>query len=63
VGFHKLITATVQRQITLKQNSNPNEGVAAANKVPKVMQDPLDVPLLGSNMIQGPKTKKQHRNT
>jgi hypothetical protein len=55
--------AIAQRQITLKQNPNPNEGVATANKVHKVMQDPLDTPLLGSNMIQGPKTKKQHRST
>jgi hypothetical protein len=53
---------TVQRQITLKQNPNPNEDVAAANKVPKVVQDPLDVPLLGSNKIQDPKTKKTANN-
>jgi hypothetical protein len=53
---------SAQRQITLKQNPNPNEGVVAANKVPCVVQDPLDTPLLGSNMIQGPNTKKWRRS-
>jgi hypothetical protein len=37
--------ATVQRQINLKQNPNPNEGVVAAKKVSRVAQDPLDGPL------------------
>jgi hypothetical protein len=46
VGFHKLITTTIQRQITLKQNPKPNKSLAAANKVPKVVQVPLDALLL-----------------
>ena len=42
-----------------KQNPNPNEGVVAAKKVPSVVQDPLDAPLMGPNMIHDPKTKRR----
>ena len=28
----------------------------------RVMQDPLDSPLMGSHTIQGPKTERQHRS-
>ena len=31
----------------------------AANKVSRVVQDPLDAPLMGSNTIQGPKTERK----
>jgi len=40
------------------QNPNPNEGVAATNKVSRVVQDPLDAPLMGPNTIHGPKDQK-----
>ena len=36
--------------------------VAAVYEDFRVMQDPLDAPLMGSNMIQGPKTKRQRHS-
>ena len=36
--------------------------VAAVYEDFRVMQDPLDAPLMGSNMIQGPKTKRRRRS-
>ena len=35
--------------------------MAAANKVFRVVQDPLDMPLMGSNTIQGPKNERRRR--
>ena len=50
------------RQNEIKENPNPNKGAASANKLSRVMQDPLDAPLMGSNMIQGPKTERRRRS-
>jgi len=50
------------RQNEIKENPNPNKGAASANKLSRVMQDPLDAPLVGSNMIQSPKTERRRRS-
>ena len=46
----------------LKQNLNPNGVAAAVYEDSRVVQDPLDSPLMGSHTIQGPKTERQHRS-
>jgi hypothetical protein len=48
---------------TLEKNSNSSEGVEAANKVSRVVQDPLDTPLMDPNIIHGPKTKRWCRSS
>jgi DUF1009 family protein len=58
VEFHKPKSSNCSTTINIKQNPKPNEGVEAVNKVSRVMQDPLDVPLMGPNTIHGPKTKR-----
>ena len=35
---------------------------AAVYEDSRVVQDPLDAPLMGSNMIQGPKTERRRRS-
>ena len=50
------------RQNEIKENPNPNKGVAAANKLPRGVQDPLGAPLMGSNTIQDPKTERRRRS-
>jgi len=36
--------------------------VAAIYENSRIVQDPLDAPLMGSHTIQGPKTERQHRS-
>ena len=45
-----------------KQNPKPNGVAAAIYEDYRVMQDPLDAPLMGSNTIQGPKTERRRRS-
>lgn len=40
---------TVYEQNWSKQNPHPNGSVAAVYEDPRVMQDPLDTPLIGLN--------------
>ena len=47
----------------LKQNPNPNGVAAAVYEDFRVVQDPLDAPLVASNTIQGPKIKRQRHST
>ena len=47
---------------SLKQNPNPNSVAAAIYEDSRVVQDHLDAPLMGSNMIQGPKTERRRRS-
>ena len=54
-----VITITMKKTVSYwktwsKQNSNPRDVVAAVNQDPRDVEDPLDMPLLGSNMINGP---------
>ena len=42
-----------------KQNPNPNDVAVAINEDPRVIEGPLDAPLLGSNTIHGPSAQKQ----
>lgn len=62
LGFYKTKT-TVPKKKTLEKNSNSSEGVEAANKVSRVVQDPLDTPLMDPNIIHGPKTKRWCRSS
>ena len=41
------------------QNPNPNNVAVAVNEESRVIEGPLDVPLLGSNTIHGPSAQKQ----
>ena len=45
-------------QIVSKQNPNPKGAAATDYKEGRVVQDPLDVPLMGSTTIHGPKAQK-----
>ena len=47
------------RQNESKQNLNPNDVAEAVKEDPRVMEGPLDTPLLGSNTIHGPSAQKQ----
>ena len=44
-------------QIVSKQNPNPNGVAATEYKEGRVVQDPLDAPLVGSTTIHGPKAR------
>jgi hypothetical protein len=45
--------------MNLNKNPSPNDVAAAVNEDPRVMEGPLDTPLLGFNMIDGPSAQKQ----
>jgi hypothetical protein len=70
-GFTNRKQQLFQNKKTLEKNSNSSEGVEAdssegveaANKVSRVVQGPLDAPLMGPNTIHGPKTKRWCRST
>jgi hypothetical protein len=53
VGFHKPITTTVQKQIDLKKNPNPNIGDGYC-----LSKDPLFVSLRSPDTLQGPNGPK-----
>jgi hypothetical protein len=61
--FHKPKNNECSMTFNLKQNTNPNEGVATTNRVSRVMQDPLDAPLMASITIHNPETKRRCRGT
>jgi hypothetical protein len=56
-GFTSRRTATVRRQIELKQNPNPNEGGGYWDIEVRGVTPSLDMPLMGSTKIHGPKAK------
>jgi hypothetical protein len=62
-GFTKRKQLFQNKKKTLEKNSNSSEGVEAANKVSRVVQDPLDTPLMDPNIIHGPKTKRWCRSS
>ena len=60
LGFHKPMNGdNCSLQNESNQNPNPNNVAVAVNEESRVIEGPLDVPLLGSNTIHGPSAQKQ----